>query len=263
MCIGGRSPGLADTSTGVYNLYRDPLSSLSGLGFGACQQLDLPTETATDVDVPSAGVGFFYLVTAENRLAEEGTKGFRSNGIERGNAAHVHDGGGRTMNRTWVRLVATCGSIVLGGTGLSFAQAVPPPVINYQGVLRDAADDPQNGTFEMRFRFFDAAAAGNESCIDEHCAVGGPAVCVGETAGVTVTGGLFNVELGGGAVSDGAGALVYDSLPQGFQGLLGRLGPGRDLPGSVGGVSGPLAEGQGGFSGLCPERGSSGRQELG
>jgi hypothetical protein len=76
-----------ERSTGVYNLYRGLLSSLSGLGFGACEQLDVPNETATDADPLSAGAGFFYLVTAENRLAEEGTKGFRSNGIERANAA--------------------------------------------------------------------------------------------------------------------------------------------------------------------------------
>jgi hypothetical protein len=45
------------------------------------------TETTTDPDVPSVTTGYFYLVTADNRLDEEGTKGFRSNGTERGNPA--------------------------------------------------------------------------------------------------------------------------------------------------------------------------------
>jgi hypothetical protein len=73
----------AEKSVGDYNLYRDLVSNLNGLGFGSCQQQDLASETATDPGVPAAGQGFFYLATAENRLDEEGTKGFRSNGSER------------------------------------------------------------------------------------------------------------------------------------------------------------------------------------
>ena len=75
-----------DKSTGVYNLYRNLLSAIAP-GFGACSQPDLPGETATDAEVPGAGTGFFYLVTAENVLAEEGTKGFQSSAVERANAA--------------------------------------------------------------------------------------------------------------------------------------------------------------------------------
>jgi hypothetical protein len=72
---------------GTYNLYRDLMSNLVGLGFGDCQQQDLPTSTTTDDDALAVGDGFFYLVTAENKLAEEGTKGSQSNGSEReGNA---------------------------------------------------------------------------------------------------------------------------------------------------------------------------------
>lgn len=70
-------------AAGVYNLYRDLISSLSGLGFGNCKQQDIPTSTATDGDAVPGGDGFFYLVTVENRLAEEGTKGHRSDGSER------------------------------------------------------------------------------------------------------------------------------------------------------------------------------------
>jgi hypothetical protein len=75
-----------EKSTGAYNLYRNLLSAISP-GFGACNQSNLPAETATDADVPGAGTGFFYLVTAENVLDEEGTKGFQSSTVERANAA--------------------------------------------------------------------------------------------------------------------------------------------------------------------------------
>jgi hypothetical protein len=75
-----------EKSTGAYNLYRNLLSAISP-GFGACSQSNLPGETASDADLPGAGAGFFYLVTAENVLAEEGTKGFQSSNVERANAA--------------------------------------------------------------------------------------------------------------------------------------------------------------------------------
>lgn len=75
-----------EKSTGAYNLYRNLLSAISP-GFGACEQSNLPGETAIDADLPGAGTGFFYLVTAENVLAEEGTKGFQSSNVERANAA--------------------------------------------------------------------------------------------------------------------------------------------------------------------------------
>ena len=75
-----------EKSTGAYNLYRNLLSAISP-GFGACNQSNLPGETATDAALPNAGAGFFYLVTAENVLAEEGTKGFQSSGVQRANAA--------------------------------------------------------------------------------------------------------------------------------------------------------------------------------
>jgi hypothetical protein len=76
-----------ERSVGIYNLYRDLMSSLSGLGYGNCEQQDLASETATDTDVPPLEDGYFYLVTAENRLGEEGTKGFDGNGTERANTA--------------------------------------------------------------------------------------------------------------------------------------------------------------------------------
>ena len=74
-----------EKSIGVYNLYRDLLSALGGGGYGDCQQYDLTGETATESGTPPAGNGWFYLVTAENRLREEGTKGNNSAGALRPN----------------------------------------------------------------------------------------------------------------------------------------------------------------------------------
>jgi hypothetical protein len=76
-----------ERSAGTYNLYRDTVSALTGLGYGQCHEQDLDTNTTSDTEAAPAGDGFFYLVTAENRLAEEGTKGTQSDGAERdGNA---------------------------------------------------------------------------------------------------------------------------------------------------------------------------------
>jgi hypothetical protein len=68
-----------ERSAGAYNLYRDDTSG----GYGVCEQQDLGATTATDLSAPSTDNAFYYLVTAENRLAEEGTKGFQSGAIER------------------------------------------------------------------------------------------------------------------------------------------------------------------------------------
>ena len=87
--------------------------------------------------------------------------------------------------------------------------ADPPALVNYQGVLRDALDKPRTGTFDMVFRFFDAPTGGTEILVDSHAGGGGNAV--------TVAGGLFNVPLGGGTVTDGLGAGTYTSLDQVFR----------------------------------------------
>jgi len=75
----------SEPSIGSYNLYRDLLSRLSSGGYGNCEQQDLTDETATDATVPPAADGYFYLVTAQNRLDEEGTLGEDSGGAERPN----------------------------------------------------------------------------------------------------------------------------------------------------------------------------------
>lgn len=73
-----------EPSTGAYNLYRDLLGALTGGDFGQCFKRDLPDTDEPDAEVPGPGEGFFYLVTAKNRLEEEGTKGESSSGAYRG-----------------------------------------------------------------------------------------------------------------------------------------------------------------------------------
>jgi len=68
-----------EQSAGAYNLYRDDTSD----GFGNCEQQDLDVTTTTDPAIPTTNNTFYYLVTVENLLAEEGTKGLQSNSIER------------------------------------------------------------------------------------------------------------------------------------------------------------------------------------
>ena len=76
----------AEPSAGLYNLYRDDTSD----GYGNCEEQELAATTTTDSSVPTtSGNAFFYLVTVENRLAEEGTKGFQSNTIERLGAVNL------------------------------------------------------------------------------------------------------------------------------------------------------------------------------
>lgn len=76
-----------EKSLGTYDAYRDRISNLSGLGSGACWQAGLTTETASDYEKVPSHDGYFYLVTASNRLEEEGTKGYQSGGTERRNDA--------------------------------------------------------------------------------------------------------------------------------------------------------------------------------
>lgn len=87
--------------------------------------------------------------------------------------------------------------------------ATPPPLVNYQGVLRSSADAPLTGAYDMVFRFWDAATGGVEIMIDQHTAAGASAV--------TVAGGLFDVVLGGGTTTDGSGPGTYSSLDAVFR----------------------------------------------
>ncbi|HET8947434.1 MAG TPA: hypothetical protein VFQ07_10660 [Candidatus Polarisedimenticolia bacterium] len=67
-----------------YEVYRDLLSSQPGT-YGVCFAGDLAVPVSTDASLPAPGTGYFYLVTARNRLREEGSKGFTSTGQVRGN----------------------------------------------------------------------------------------------------------------------------------------------------------------------------------
>lgn len=71
-------------SVGDYEVYRDAVSTLPG-SYGSCFASSLTNESATEASSPVAGTGWFYLVTARNRLLEEGTKGNRTGGVERPN----------------------------------------------------------------------------------------------------------------------------------------------------------------------------------
>jgi hypothetical protein len=74
----------AERSAGIYNLYRASLGTLSpGLSYGGCQQQNIALTTTTDSDPVPLSDGFFYLITVENRLTEEGTRGHDSDGLER------------------------------------------------------------------------------------------------------------------------------------------------------------------------------------
>ena len=71
-----------EISVGSYNLYRGDRAALPG-NYGAKVQAGLTAPTATDSQTPSPGQCLIYLVTASNRLDEEGTKGTDSAGNPR------------------------------------------------------------------------------------------------------------------------------------------------------------------------------------
>lgn len=72
-----------EPSVGVYNLYRGAIAALDGVGYGGCSERGIVGTSTVDADLPAPGAGFFYLVTAENLLGEEGTPGSRSSGATR------------------------------------------------------------------------------------------------------------------------------------------------------------------------------------
>lgn len=110
-----------------------------------------------------------------------------------------------SKTRQWGGTILT----VLAAALTVFA-AAPPGQINYQGVLRDAAGNPQTGTLNMTFRFFDNSAGGSEILVDTHSGA----------SAIGVSGGLFDVALGSGTVTDGSAVLPgdpYTTLGQVFR----------------------------------------------
>lgn len=70
----------------TYDLYRDDILALPGLGFGSCQETGISDPTTDDTTEPTADHGYFYLATAVNRVGEHGTKGAGSDLVERDGA---------------------------------------------------------------------------------------------------------------------------------------------------------------------------------
>ncbi len=83
---------------------------------------------------------------------------------------------------------------------IPISAAVPPGLVTYQGVIRNAAGSPLDGSYDMVFRFTDAPSAGTLLLTDYHT---GP-------NHVTVTGGLFTTLLGAGTLSPGLHATLAD-----------------------------------------------------
>ncbi len=76
-----------ERSRGDYALYQGLVAVPFDADYGLCEQPPplLATETATVTALTGTGDALFFLVTARNRLAEEGPKGFDYVGVERGN----------------------------------------------------------------------------------------------------------------------------------------------------------------------------------
>ena len=91
------------------------------------------------------------------------------------------------MNNTRLSLAII---LAMATPALLLAQASPPGVVNYQGVLRDATGAPIDAGVTMSFNFYDDAAGSNLLLTDDH-------------GTVTVSGGLFNVALGSGSITPG------------------------------------------------------------
>jgi hypothetical protein len=74
----GWSPEANAISYAVYRSLGDPFA----LTAGDCLARVFGAEAATDTAVPGPGGRYYYLVTSTNRLDEEGTAGFHSDGTE-------------------------------------------------------------------------------------------------------------------------------------------------------------------------------------
>lgn len=76
----------AEPASTAYNIYKGSLVGLPGT-YGTCAATRVAGLSWVDPSTPPPASGVFYLVTGENRLWEEGTKGFASNGAQRPNPA--------------------------------------------------------------------------------------------------------------------------------------------------------------------------------
>ena len=69
----------------AYNLYRNRIIDPFDPDYGACLESGIAGTGTVDADAPGPDEAWFYLVTALNRLHEEGTKGTDAAGTERPN----------------------------------------------------------------------------------------------------------------------------------------------------------------------------------
>ena len=70
-----------------YNRYQGSVTRPFDPGYGACALPAISTNSLAFPDTPPPGDVLFILLTAENRLSEEGTKGTSSIGMQRVNLA--------------------------------------------------------------------------------------------------------------------------------------------------------------------------------
>jgi len=75
-----------ERSVGSYQVYRGELNALP-FDYGTCRVARVAGQSALLDEVPEVGEAFFFLVTAENMLLEEGVAGFDSAGGSRVNSA--------------------------------------------------------------------------------------------------------------------------------------------------------------------------------
>ena len=105
----------------------------------------------------------------------------------------------------YAKLWASC--ILAACCGWSFvAAAEPPAIVNYQGVLRDSADRPLDGLYDMAFQFYSADTGGDFILQDLHANTFGSAV--------VVSNGLFNVALGTGIYATATVPVPISRLPR-------------------------------------------------
>lgn len=75
----------AEKSVGTYCLYSKGIKRPFDPAYGVCSLGDIFGEATSVTDIPADGEALFFLVTARNRLREEGTKGYDSDGGKRPN----------------------------------------------------------------------------------------------------------------------------------------------------------------------------------
>jgi hypothetical protein len=107
------------------------------------------------------------------------------------------------------RVRTACVGAVLSGLATVAAAVTPPALVSYEGILRDADGRPLDGKHEMVLRLFSDETGGDEILVDRHDRISGRPVDVHD--------GLFELQLGGGAVSDGSGPGTYLGLDDVFR----------------------------------------------